>query len=238
MDSGTTQTALPNDLVTSIYNGLGVINDPDLGPVVSCADGQDPSAMFSFGFGGPSGVTINVSMSEVVFPITDNFGDPISLPGSSDQACGLALTNGADDIGLAILGDVVMRSAYFVYDLDNNQISIAQTKFNVSTSNVKEISGSAIPGASQVGATVTAAPPSAATAAESVVPGIQSSHALSETGTAIAGATPSATFGWHPSSSTSSAASPSVKLAKFDPALLVAGAVTLISALAGAMYML
>jgi len=39
----------------------------------------------------------------------------------------------------SVLGDTFIRSAYLVYDLANNEISIAQTTFNTTTSNVVEI---------------------------------------------------------------------------------------------------
>ena len=38
-----------------------------------------------------------------------------------------------------MLGDTFLRSAYVVYDLDNNQISIAPTNFNATSSNIREI---------------------------------------------------------------------------------------------------
>jgi hypothetical protein len=38
-----------------------------------------------------------------------------------------------------VLGDTFLRSAYVVYDLENNEISIAQTNFNATTENIQEI---------------------------------------------------------------------------------------------------
>lgn len=35
-----------------------------------------------------------------------------------------------------LLGDTVLRSAYVVYDLENNQIAIAPTKYNSTESNI------------------------------------------------------------------------------------------------------
>jgi len=51
-----------------------------------------------------------------------------------------------------VLGDTFLRSAYVVYDLSNNEISLAQTNFNATKSNVMEIqSGSAgVPNATGV----------------------------------------------------------------------------------------
>lgn len=246
---------MPNDLVDAINNGLGVVNDEELGPILPCADGQDASAMFTWGFGGPSGITINVPISEVIYPITDEDNQTITYP-NGGEVCGLALTGGADDIGLAVLGDVFLRSAYVVYDLDNNQISLAQTKFNVSTSNIQEInSGSSVPGATQVASTVTAAVP---TAMETETGNPEGPSIIIPTGTQtdVSETSATATFGFTPNpaatgpsggsgtsggtaaSSSKSVAGPSVKLAKIEPAMLVACAVTVFSALAGALFIL
>lgn len=48
-----------------------------------------------------------------------------------------------------MLGDTFLRSAYVVYDLENNQISLAATNFNATGTNVQEI-GSSVPGATDV----------------------------------------------------------------------------------------
>jgi hypothetical protein len=52
----------------------------------------------------------------------------------------------------SVLGDTFLRSAYVVYDLSNNQISLAQTDFNATDSSVKEIASgsSGVPGAKVV----------------------------------------------------------------------------------------
>jgi hypothetical protein len=52
----------------------------------------------------------------------------------------------------SVLGDTFLRSAYVVYDLSNNQISLAQTDFNSTTSSVKDIASGAggVPGAKTV----------------------------------------------------------------------------------------
>jgi hypothetical protein len=54
----------------------------------------------------------------------------------------------------AVLGDTFLRSAYVVYDLQNNQISLAQTDFNATGSNVVEITAGGVPGATMVASPV------------------------------------------------------------------------------------
>ena len=55
------------------------------------------------------------------------------------------------------MGDTFLRSAYVVYDLTNNEISVAETNFNATSSNIQEIASgtSGVPGATQVANAVT-----------------------------------------------------------------------------------
>ena len=52
----------------------------------------------------------------------------------------------------SVLGDTFLRSAYVVYDLANNEISLAQTNFNSTSSHVVEIGSGAgsVPDATSV----------------------------------------------------------------------------------------
>ena len=55
-----------------------------------------------------------------------------------------------------MLGDSFLRSAYVVYDLEQNEISIAQTQFNGGADDVREITrGNNVPGATAVARPVT-----------------------------------------------------------------------------------
>ena len=55
----------------------------------------------------------------------------------------------ADPYGEATLGDSFMRSGYFVYDLENNVVAIAQANVNATSEDITAIpSGTSIPGCS------------------------------------------------------------------------------------------
>jgi Eukaryotic aspartyl protease len=78
-----------------------------------------------------------------------------------ESYCVFLLTSfvGVSDAGdsTSVLGDTFLRSAYVVYDIANNQISLAQTNFNATSSNVKEIAAGAsgVPNAASVTGAVT-----------------------------------------------------------------------------------
>jgi hypothetical protein len=47
-----------------------------------------------------------------------------------------------------LFGDTFLRGAYVVYNLDNNEVAIANAVVNTTKSNIKEFSNTAIPGVS------------------------------------------------------------------------------------------
>jgi hypothetical protein len=155
LDSGTTLTILPDVLMDEMLRSLNAdISNGDGYYTLPCSAGDDPDAKFTFQFGGKSGATIDVPLSMVLLPLYDD-SDSFDGYGSSSDICLLELIGGAPE-GLVILGDAFLRAAYVVYDLENNEISLAQTKFNVTTSNVVEIAaGKEVPSASAVATTVT-----------------------------------------------------------------------------------
>lgn len=253
LDSGTTETALPDDLAQAINQGLGVVQDQTYGSLLPCSAGNDSSVGFTFGFGGSGGASINVAMYELLLPVVDQSGNQVTFDDGT-PACQFTLQGGAQD-GEAILGDAVLRSAYVVYDLDNNQIGLAQTKFNVSSSNVQEISGSSLPGASAAPSTITAPAPTGSQA--TALGGPVGGGGATVTGSAKGGAggfTGSPTFGHFNPKSTgkgssggavggtntphSGASGFSYHNAPVEMATLISGTVALLSAFGGAMFLM
>lgn len=134
LDTGSSLTYLPNDLVQSIYQAVGATYQADQQCAwVPCKLAQDPRTI-KFHFSKPA--SIAVKMSELVLNATENQGTP-KYNDKNEQLCLFGIAPGGT--GPMALGDTFLRSAYVVYDLDNNQISLAQSKFNVQKSNIYEI---------------------------------------------------------------------------------------------------
>jgi hypothetical protein len=144
LDSGTTSMDLPMSVAQAIYSGLGAKNLSSTTYVTSCVY-MNSNSTLSFQFGGPTGPTVNVSFAEILVPTGTNFGD-------GDEICEIRIAGVPDATSQAdgiVLGDAFLRAAYLVYDLDNNEIAIAQAKLNSTESNVQAISsGEAVPGVS------------------------------------------------------------------------------------------
>ncbi|KAK2604580.1 hypothetical protein N8I77_007497 [Diaporthe amygdali] len=152
LDSGSSLTYLPNSMVETIYDRVSAQYDSNEGAAyIACSKAND-NATLDFTFSSP---VISVEMNELVLDLVTASG---KRPRFSDgtEAClfGIAPAGSSS----MVLGDTFLRSAYVVYDLENNEISIAQTNFNATTSNVLEIgSGTdAVPSATAVANAVAA----------------------------------------------------------------------------------
>ncbi|KAI9717114.1 MAG: hypothetical protein M1828_007447 [Chrysothrix sp. TS-e1954] len=152
LDSGTTTLVLQDNLFNQLATQFGAIPSQELGTYVAPCYLRTSDATLDFAFGGSGGPTIKVPVSEFLLDLgSDQFGNAIEFD-NGDQACQFGMqSNGANDGELSpiIFGDTFLRSAYVVYDLDNKQISLAQSNFNSDSSNVKEIaagSSSNVPG--------------------------------------------------------------------------------------------
>ena len=134
LDSGATLTYLPDDITQEIYNAVQAVYQTDVGAAYAPCSLASSSATIDYTF---SGVTIKVPYNELFLSAgTNNFGQPITFQ-NGEEAClfGIAPAQG----GMSVLGDTFLRSAYVVYDLANNEISLAQTNFNSTTDRVKMI---------------------------------------------------------------------------------------------------
>jgi elongation factor G len=192
LDSGTTLSYLPTDLAQHVWNEVGAVYSPEFKLAVIPCRMQNSKGYFSFGFAGPSGPRINVTMDELVLDLTS--GQPPVFntgPYKGQEACEFGIQNFSTSPYL--LGDSFLRSAYVVYDLVNNQIGIAPTDFNATESNIVAFPsfGAQIPSA-------TVAPDQSQATATSSPAGTTSSYAASP------GFTDTAGTGSGDSSSTSS----------------------------------
>lgn len=131
LDSGTTYTLVPQDIFEQFFYYAGAVQS-DGSNLVDCELLANTEGTVNFGFGGANGPVIKVPFSEFAIPTTQ----PQKMP-NGNTACDLGMSPSDD----WILGDTFLRSAYVVYNLDNLAIGIAQTAFNVTSSNVKEIGG-------------------------------------------------------------------------------------------------
>ncbi|KAH0310844.1 hypothetical protein KCU71_g7907, partial [Aureobasidium melanogenum] len=111
-DSGTSAWYVAETVFNRIIDLTGFVYSPDLGLAIrTCADISNTIA-FDFHFGGWRGVT----------------GVPYTDP-SGKQYCALEVLPAKSSFN-GVWGDSIMRAGYFVYDLDNGQVSIGQARYS------------------------------------------------------------------------------------------------------------
>lgn len=143
VDSGSPNMYLPSALASSI---AALMNSTTVQgfPYVPCSLKKAPE-IISFGFGGAGGPSISVPYSALIYPygVPSNIGE-INAP-DGNPLCYLGVIGTGGNIYL--LGDTFMRSAYLVYDVDNQQIAMAPASFNIHAEHIVEIpAGTALPG--------------------------------------------------------------------------------------------
>lgn len=127
LDSGTTFVYFPSDLLNAIANGLSATYDSSRKEYVMTCPTSTDNSYLAFNFGG---FNINVPMSDFI----------------EEKSYGCRLLMGEYD-GRVILGDVFLKNAYVVYDLDNYEVSMAQADFTSSSSSNIDVINENIPSA-------------------------------------------------------------------------------------------
>lgn len=133
LDSGTTFTLLPVNLFDAILQALDTPYEM-LGrtAIIDCSLAESATSIdFTF-----SSTKIVVSMNELVVQAVNSDGEELTKEDGSPKCLFGIVPSETERV---ILGDTFLRSAYVVYDLANNQISLAQTDFNATTSHIVEI---------------------------------------------------------------------------------------------------
>jgi hypothetical protein len=152
LDTGSSLTYLPDAMTEAIFEQVSAQYDSSQGAAyVPCSLASNSSTL-DFTFSSP---TISVTMDELVIPVTSTSGRQLTFSDGT-PACLFGIAPAGDST--AVLGDTFIRSAYVVYDLANNEISIAQTNFNTTESSVVEIGTgtSSVPDATVVANAATA----------------------------------------------------------------------------------
>lgn len=132
-DTGTSFTYIPDDILNRTIETLwkDEIFYDNSAQIYRRQEGQDrPEGTVTFTF---NDVDINLGKEELWIKFTDNSWCLDLLPASN-----VGLTT-------SLLGDSFLRSAYVVYDLENDQLGIAPANYNGGDSNFEVIANGTIP---------------------------------------------------------------------------------------------
>jgi len=139
LDTGTSATLLPPDLFNELVAYFGAVDDDTYSWVVRC-DLSGMTGTLDYQFAGPTGPLISVPFEELAVPLVNLTTGRTITDENGHAICRLGLSTPDSESEPLLFGDTFLRSAYVVYDLDNLQVGIAQTLFNVTSSNIQVIS--------------------------------------------------------------------------------------------------
>ncbi|KAE8374686.1 aspartic peptidase domain-containing protein [Aspergillus bertholletiae] len=149
LDSGTTLSYLPSSLAEEIYKKVGAtfLEEDGLAYIDCEKTIADYTVIFDF-----SGASITVKMSELILEASSEH-----FP-SGSCVFGIVPSGDRQD-AMYILGDTFLRSAYVVFDLGNNEVSLANTNFSPGADDIMEIGTgtAAVPSATPVESPITTA---------------------------------------------------------------------------------
>lgn len=151
IDSGTWNIEMPMELLQPILNALGAeYESASEEAMVPCSMTTNTSTLdFMF-----TSFKISVPLTEFIFPQSflafDN--EVPTLSDGKTPACLLGIQPAGENF---VFGDTFMRSAYIVFDLDNNEVSMAQANIGAADTQADDIveistGSSSVPGATKV----------------------------------------------------------------------------------------
>ncbi|CAI7567449.1 unnamed protein product [Penicillium palitans] len=147
LDNGSPFIVLPKEVVDPIYKEVGGGYSSTVGA------GYIPCDMYTADYN----VTFSFSGAKVVIPISNLMWENTSYDGFPKGTCIFGISYG--EPGVSLMGDTFLRSAYVVYDLANNEISLANTDYDGGDDDIHEIGTGtdAVPGATLMPSAVTSA---------------------------------------------------------------------------------
>ncbi|KAG5665102.1 hypothetical protein KAF25_009227, partial [Fusarium avenaceum] len=134
LDSGSTLSYLPAGVTSDIYDIVGAQYEEGESVAYVPCDLSSDSGNLTFKFSNQAEIT--VPLSELVLDFTTITGQRMSFD-NGQAACTFGIAPSTSEI--SILGDTFLRSAYVVFDLANNEISLAQSNFDANGSHIVEI---------------------------------------------------------------------------------------------------
>ncbi|GME79271.1 unnamed protein product [Ambrosiozyma monospora] len=129
LDTGTTLTYIPDDLLSIIVDALQLSVNSQTGYyTMDCS------------FGSNYFLTFNFQGFEIEVPITSFLLDLQTTSGRTSSTCQLGLMSSGDDT--LILGDSFLRNVYLVVDLEDNVVAMAPANLDSNDEDIEAISDS------------------------------------------------------------------------------------------------
>ncbi|THW69157.1 acid protease [Aureobasidium pullulans] len=134
-DSGSAYWDVPTDVYNKIINATGARISQNNALLACSKISNGTYFAFTFSGNGTNKVNLEVPLSSFFTPAVLADGSGLAKIGGED-ACLLMAQNAGSDAKFYLVGDPVIRAGYWVYDLDNGQVSIAKARLSATASNI------------------------------------------------------------------------------------------------------
>lgn len=134
LDTGSSAWSVPASYYKVIVQNFPYVDSQG---IAKCSDVDDNDSI-TLTFGGKA--EINVPANEFIVPIYNRTtNEAYEYPGGADKCVFMIAPSSGTGMGFDTLGDAILRSMYVVYDLDNAQLSIAQSNPDSTSSDVRPV---------------------------------------------------------------------------------------------------
>lgn len=134
-DSGTATWNVPADIYSRIVNMTGVTESGGA-QVLPCSKVSNKTSFtFTFSGNGNNTARLEVPLSTLFVPAARSDGKGV-FKADGEDLCALMVEPTDPSVPVLLLGDAIMRAGYWIFDLDNGQVSIAQANLSSTMSNI------------------------------------------------------------------------------------------------------
>lgn len=152
LDTGTPDWVLPTSAYHKLigyagvlpeggyYSRSGIPNNSFVKPCSEVTRGVDNTTRFELTFAGngTNTATLQLELADLFTPLTDKNGSAV-VNESGQQMCWLRIRDAQSESVNSLTSSNVMRAGYWVFDLDNGQVSVAQANLRAHSSNVVQV---------------------------------------------------------------------------------------------------
>jgi hypothetical protein len=139
IDSGTPEWQLPESAYLKVVEYAGVeFSASSSSWVKPCSEVARGIANTTFAGNGSNTATLRLEWADLFTPVTTKDGSAVT-DGTGRPICELAVVPKSPFHSFLLTSSSVMRAGYWVFDLDNGQISLAQANLGANSSNVVQV---------------------------------------------------------------------------------------------------
>ncbi|KAG9531590.1 acid protease, partial [Aureobasidium melanogenum] len=124
------------------YRNSGISKNSFVKPCSEVTRGVDNTTRFELTFAGngTNTATLQLELADLFTPLTDKNGSAV-VNRSGQQMCWLRVSEAQShsESAFSMTSSNVMRAGYWVFDLDNGQVSVAQANLRANSSNVVQV---------------------------------------------------------------------------------------------------